>query len=135
PVDLQSYDLLCMAAPLFFQQRRLAHETILVEVHQTAETHFERRILLFFNQGFLAAIEIDVDQEESRLDARDVERQHARGRDVERPAACYQSIPHVQGPIAFDPDFIAEIASVARAGNLNRHAGNPARGYAKVFQV
>ena len=124
-----------MAAPLFFKQRLLAHETILVEVHQTAETHFERRILLFFNQRFLAAIEIDVDQKESRFDARDVERQHSCGCYVERPPACYQSIPHVQCPIGINPDFITEIARVSRAGNLNRHAGYLSRGYAKVFQV
>ncbi len=124
-----------MAALLFFNQCLPAHETILVEVHQTAETHFDRRILLLFNQSFLAAIEVDVDQEQARLDARDVERQHSGRGYVERPAALYQSIPHVQCAICIGPDFITEITRVSRAGNLNRHAGNPARRHAKVFQA
>src|SRR5207237_4991877 len=112
PIDLQTYDLFRATSLLFFNQCLLAHEAIFFEIHQPAQAHFKRRIFLFIDQGLLAAVKIDIDQKQTRFDARDVKSQHARGLDVERAATLNQVIPNVECLIGRDPDFINEIAGI-----------------------
>ena len=44
--------------------------------------------------------------------------------DVERPAAAHQRVPHLDGAIPRHPDLVAEIARVAGARDVDRHAGD-----------
>ena len=102
---------------------------------QATQAHFKRRILLLVDQRFLAAVEIDFDQQQTRFDARDIQRQHARGLNIESPAGSHQFIPNSQCLVAGNPNFITEVARVTRARNLDRHSGDRAFGDAKIFQV
>src|SRR2546421_382281 len=42
PIDLQTYDLFRATSLFFCNQRLLAHEAVLVEIHQPAQSHFKR---------------------------------------------------------------------------------------------
>ena len=79
------------------------------------------------DQRLLAAEEVDVDQQQPGLDARDVERQHAGRLDVERLAAAPSArpTPSTARPRRH-PDLVAEIAGVAGARDVDRHAGDRA---------
>ncbi len=82
--------------PLFLDQRATADKGTLVERDQPPKPHLKRRVLLGVDERLPAAIEIHVDQEQARLEARDVERQHARGLEIERLAFAHQHIPDFQ---------------------------------------
>ena len=79
------------------------------------------------DQRLLAAEEVDVDQQQPGLDARDVEREHAGRLDVERPARLPSARPtRATRVLARHPDLVAEIAGVAGARDVDRHAGDRA---------
>src|SRR6185436_18024070 len=101
------------------------------ELDEAAEPHLERRISLRLDQGLLAAVEVDVDQQQARFDAGDVEREHAGGVNVEGTAAAHQRIPDVDGAIPRHPDLVTEIARVAGARDVDRHAADGAAGHAE----
>ena len=105
-----------------------------VGLHQTIETYFVRRVLLRLDQRLLAAVEIDVDEQQPRLDTGDVERKHADRMDVEGAAFGHQFVPHVDRTIPGHPDLVAEIAGIAGSRNVDRDAGNRSAGHAKVLQ-
>ncbi len=95
-VQSTSSPTICRAGPrrCSSTSARAADERRLVELHQPAEAHLERRVLLRGDQRLLAAVEIHVDEQQAGLDARDVERQHAGRLDVERPSGAHQRVPH-----------------------------------------
>src|SRR5258708_25385168 len=132
PVDMASRESPGSALLSFLDQGLPANETILVEVHQAVQAHFKWRILLLINQSFFAAVEIDVNQQQARFNARYVQRQHARGLDLERPPAINQDVPDPQCLVRIHPDFIAKVPRVSGARNLYLHAGDRAPGNAKA---
>ena len=93
PVDFQADDPARHAGALLTDQRRLADEARLVEVHETIESHLERRVLLRRDQGLLAAEEVHFNQEEARLDPHDIERQETRRTRVELLKRCGRHFP------------------------------------------
>ena len=115
PTDLEADDLPCRAAALFFSERRTADEWTFVELHEPAEPHFERRVLLRFDQRLFAAVEVDVDEQQSRFDASDVEREHAGWVNVEGLSCFHERVPDLDRAVPRHPDLEAEIACVARA--------------------
>ena len=81
-----------------------------------------------------AAEEVHLDQQQARLDARHVERQHPGRLDVERTAAFDERVPHLDRARGRHPDLVAEIAGVAGARDVHRHAGDGAARDAEVLQ-
>src|SRR2546430_1306802 len=85
------------------------------------------------SSGPAAAAEIDVDEEQAGLDARDIERQHAGRLQIERRPGPHQRVPHRERARPRDPDLVAEVAGVAGARNVDRHARDLAAGHTKIF--
>src|SRR5215472_15317639 len=139
PVHLQANQLPGNAALVLLDQRGFAHEVVFFEMHHPAEAKLVGRVLLLSDQRLLAAVVVDFDQKQSGFDAGNVEREHARGVNVERAAGVYERVPdfdrRVASAIQRYPDFVSEIAGVTGARDVHGHAGNFAAGYAKVFQV
>ena len=80
------------------------------QVDQSSEPQFKGRILLLFDDGLLAAVEIHIDQQESGLDPRNVQRQHPYRMNVECAACVDERVPDLKTFIPVHPDLIAEIA-------------------------
>src|SRR5690606_41896718 len=85
------------------------------------ESELVRRVALEVGDGLPRAGEVDVDEQQAGLDARDVEGEQACGSRVERAADLHQPVPHVRRAFPRDPDLVAEIARVARARDVDRH--------------
>src|ERR1043166_8102170 len=111
-----------MAALLFRTQRGLSDEATLIEIHQTTKAHLVRRIHLFFNQSFLTAVEIHIDQQESCVNSSDIQCEHLGGVDIKCVTLFHQHVPNLHCIFRSHPDFIAEIACVSSPRHLNRHA-------------
>ena len=99
---------------------RRADERVLVEIDQPIESHLERRIELRDRQRLARAEEVHVDEQQSGLDARDVEREQARRPQAERRSRARDRVPHRAGVVAVHPDLVAEVAGVAGPRNLDR---------------
>src|SRR6185369_4120777 len=84
---------------------------------------------------FLAAVEVDVDQQQSCFDARDVERQHAGRMNIKSASGINQCIPNFDRVFGRDPDLVAEVAGVAGSRNLDRHICDGAFSHTKVLEV
>jgi hypothetical protein len=115
PVQLHPDDLPCMAATVLRPKALSADEAALGERYETSETHLVRGVLLRFDERLLAAEEIHVDQQESRLDARDIQGEHPNRLDVIRLALLHQRVPHPHRVSRRNPDLIAQITGVAGA--------------------
>ena len=87
------------------------------------------------DQRLLAAVEVDVDEQQAGFDARDVEREHAGRMDVEGPAAIHQRVPDVDRTIPRHPDLIAQIACVSRPRDLDGHSRDGSARHPEVFEV
>src|ERR1700752_3796662 len=105
------------------------------QIHQTAESHFKWRVALFVNEGFLAAVEIDVDQQQSGFHPRYIEREHSGGMNIEGATVRHQRVPNFESIVRSDPEFITQIARVARARNLNRPTRDSSFCHTKVFET
>src|ERR1043165_4573934 len=66
PIELESDNLTRRSAFLFFNERRLAHETILIKIYESPESHLKGRISLLINQRLFAAVEVDVNQQQQK---------------------------------------------------------------------
>ena len=108
------------AARLFLGESGAADEALLGEVHGPAEVELERRGPLARDQRLAGGDVIDIDQHEARLDACQVERQHAGGHDAVGSPGRDECIPDGQGVGAVHPDLVAEIAGIAGARDLHR---------------
>jgi hypothetical protein len=80
------------------EQGVAADERAGVELHE-APSPISNGVLLRFDQRLLAAVEVDVDQQETGLDACDVEGEHAGRVDVERASAKHQGVPDRDGTV------------------------------------
>src|SRR5262245_21387587 len=135
PVDVDADDLAGVASSVLLDQSLLPDEPGLVEAHEAAEAHLVRRVRLRVDHGLLAAAEVDVDQEEPRLDPRDVERQHPGGFQIERLAGGDERVPDLDGVAPGRPDLVTEIAGVAGARDVHLDAGDRAARDAEVPQL
>src|SRR4030095_6056723 len=120
---------------MLVDQSPSTNKLLLIQLHQTAESHLEWCVRLVFYQRLLAAIEIDVDEQETGLDAGNVECEHACGADVEWPRAAHERVPHLNGAIPRNPDLVAQISRVARARDVYRHARDRSARHSEIFQV
>ena len=93
--QLMSRPTICRAGPrrCSSRERRPADERPRVQLDEAAEPHLERRVFLRLDQRLLAAVEIDLDEQKARLDAGDIEREHAGRMNVERAAAVTSARP------------------------------------------
>ena len=104
-------------------------------MHHLPEAQLVRRIFLRRNQRLLRADVIDFDQEQPRLHASHIERQHSGGMDIELLALVHQRVPDFDSFVPWHPNFVAEVAGVSGARNIHRHAGNLARRFSEVLQI
>src|SRR5262249_49536950 len=87
------------------------------------------------DQGFLAAVEIDIDQQQSRFDANDIQREHSRRMDVESPSFLDQCLPDFDSLVPWNPDLIPEIARITRSRDVHTDSGDFAAGDVKIFEI
>src|SRR5262249_47397476 len=116
-------------------QRSLADKIFLIEMNHSSEAQFVRRVSLLRDQGLLAADVVNLNEKQAGLNAGNVEREHAGGVDIKLPPGIHERVPDLHGFIPGNPDLVAEVAGVAGAGDVDRHAGDLAAGYAEIFQV
>jgi hypothetical protein len=135
PIDLETDYLAFPPGTCLVDERLAADKGSGLELHEPAEAHFEWRIGLRVDQCLLGAVEVDVYEEQPCFDARHVEREHARRPDVEWTPAGDERVPDLDRAIPGNPDLVAEVARVSRAGNVDRHAGNRSAGHPEVFEV
>src|SRR5207302_11229135 len=115
PVDLEADDLARVPAAVLVEEGGAADERPFVELYKPAKAHLERRILLRFDDRFLAAVEVDLDQQQASFYTRHVERQHADCVNIERATARHERVPDVGRPIPRHPDLESQVARVATA--------------------
>ncbi len=123
-----------MPAPMLLDECRPADKRPLRQIHQTREAELEGRVLLRLDHRLLAAVEIDVDEEQSRFDAGDIEREHPGWVEIELRAGGDERIPHREGAGRRQPDLVTQIARVSRTRNINEHVGDRCAGGTKVLQ-
>src|SRR5436305_11285448 len=102
---------------------------------EAAETHLEGRILLRLDERLLAAVEVNVNQKQPGLYARNVQGEHPRRVDVEGLPCLHERVPDRDGLFGRNPNLVAEVARVARARHVHADASYLARRDAKVFQA
>ena len=95
------------------------HEVRLVQVDEPAEAQLEGRVLLLRGEGITNTGELGADKDQPGFDA-----EHVQCGGADRPKAevrtnLEQGIPEVDRPRRLDPQFVAEIARVARAGHVD----------------
>ena len=117
------------------RQRVAPNEILFLQIHQLAEANFKGRIFLRVDQRLFAGHIVDFNQDEPRLDARDVQSNHTRGMNVEGFALGDERVPDFDGVNPGHPDFKAEIAGVAGAGNVHGNARDFSVRNAKIFQI
>src|SRR5581483_1544359 len=135
PVDFQPNEPALCAEALRFDQRIAADEVFFFELHHASETDLVGVITLRGNERFFAAVVVDVDQDQPSFNSRDVERQHARGMQVKLAADFNQRIPNSDGVLPIYPQFIAKVASVAGARDVERHARDTAVSHAEILKI
>src|SRR5215471_5473665 len=69
PVDFKAGDFAFVPALFFLQQRVLSNKMPFIHLHEASKAKFERRIFLRLDYCFLAAVEIDFDQQKSSLNS------------------------------------------------------------------
>ncbi len=104
-------------------------------MNHLGESQFVGRELLRRDQRLLRTGVIDFNEQQASFHSGYVERQHARGVQIELLALVGQCVPHFHRIIPWHPDLIAEIAGITGARNVDRHSSNFAAGHTKVFQV
>src|SRR5262249_42280126 len=124
-----------MPSFLFVSKRSLADKATLVEINEAAQAHLKGRILLFFDKRFLAAIEVDIDQQQAGFNSRDVECEHARRMNIKGSPLVHERVPDADGVASGYPNLVAEIAGVTCAGNLNGNIGYCSFCDSEVFQI
>ena len=78
---------------------------------------------------------VDADQNQTRLDPRDVEREHA-GRENAMLVPClHEPIPQGLRVGGVGPDLVAEIARISGTGDLDRYTPDLAFGESEEAQV
>ena len=137
PVDLQPDQAPGRpAGGLLGLEGRLPHVVALVELRQRAEDpELERRVGLLGDQGVARARVVDFQEDQSRLDPDHVERQHAGRPDPVILAHVREFVPHVAGPVRFNPEFVAEIARISRPGHVHRDIPDLRGAPAEIPQV
>ena len=93
PVDLEADDHPRRRARGRRGKRGATDECRLLEIDQPAEAHLVWRVLLEIRHRLAGAVEIHVHQQQTGLDARDVEREHAGRLDGEWRTGVHQRIP------------------------------------------
>ena len=110
-------------------ERSLADELGLGEVDQAAEADLERRVGLLGDHRVAAARVVDLQQDQPRLEADHVERDHPGGADPEVGPRVRERVPHRDGVLRRDPHLVAEVAGVAGPRDVDRDlpdaAGTP----------
>ena len=134
PIDFET-DEDAFGSPAFgFSGERVAtNEIFFLQIHQFAEANFGRRVTLRIDERFFAGEVVHFDEDKSGFDASDVERDHSRGMDVEGLSFVHEFVPDFHGLLPRNPDFVAEIARVASAGNVHGNAADFSVRDAKIF--
>src|SRR5262249_40942285 len=63
------------------------------------------------------------------------ERQHSGGVDVELLALFHDRVPYLHGVFPGNPDFVAKVAGVTGAGDVDKDVADFASGHAEIFEV
>src|SRR4029079_652931 len=134
PVDLEADDLPLRAARAQGGQRLTPDERALLLRAVSSEPKFEGRVALQVDLHLLRAVEVDVDEQQPRFDAGDVEREHASRARIEGAADLEEAIPDVHRAVPGHPDLVAEIAGVAGPRDVDWNSGDGAAGHAEVLQ-
>src|SRR5205085_11869437 len=103
-------DLARVPALLLFDERRLSDEFSFIKIDESSESQLERRILLRFDERLLAAVKVNVNQQQTGLDARNIEREHPRRMNVERCACVHERVPDFDRGFRRNPNLVAEVA-------------------------
>ncbi len=135
PVDLEAHELPRRTALGFRAQRLLADAGRLLEVHEPPEADLVRRVLLRRDEGFARAHVVDVEEDQARFDARHVEGEHARRRDVVGPAHVHERVIDRLALLPGNPDLVAEVAGVSGARDLHRDAAQARRRDPEVLET
>src|SRR5215471_2226307 len=106
-----------------------------LQVDQSSEPQLKRRIFLLLDDGLLAAVEIDIDQQEAGFDTRNVQCQHPCRMNVECAAGVDERVPDLKTFVPIDPDFVAEIACISGSGYVHRGAADGSVRYTKILQI
>src|SRR5262249_56853919 len=91
-----------------------ADEMFFLKIDCPAEADFKRRIFLRWSQRLFDADIIDLQQDKSRLETRNVKGKHTRGLDAEVLAVLHENIPNLLGVFRARPNLVAEITGVPR---------------------
>ena len=86
--------------PFLLSQRRPADERPLPIAHEAAEPHLVGRIPLRVDQALAAAVEVHVDEQQTRLRSAPRRARACRWADVERRAAGHERVPDPERPFA-----------------------------------
>ena len=134
PFQLDADELPLRAACLLRREGLSPNEAVLGQIDGPREVQLEGRRELAVDQRLARGDVIDVDQHQTRFDARDVERQHAGGHDAVRAAGIDERIPDRQSLGGIEPDFEAKVAGVSRARDLDRDAAQAGARHAEVLE-
>src|SRR5690348_14444607 len=116
-------------------QSRATDEVLFLEMHHAAEAQLVRRELLRRNERLPRTGVIDIQQQQSRLNASYIQRQHARRMQIELLARASKCVPDAQRVFPVGPNLVAKIPCITGSGNVDRNSCNLAAGHAEVLQI
>ena len=100
-----------------------------------SEAQFVGRIFLRLDQRFLGAGVIHFDQQQSGLDPGHIQRQHSSGVDVELLALFHHRVPDFDRVVPRHPYFVAEVAGVSGARDVDENVADLAARHAEIFEI
>ena len=119
----------------FLFESGASDEILFFQIDQFAKADFAGSEFLRRDYGALAGGVVDLDENEAGLDASDIECDHSGGMNVEGAPFGHQFIKNSDAIFPRHPDFVAEVAGVTRAGNVDRDAGDSAMSDSKIFEA
>ena len=78
---------------------------------------------------------VGLDEDQTGLEAGDIQCKHSGGAKIERPSGRHQGIPHLDRTVCIHPQLVAEIARVARPGNVDGGSTDARRTPPEIAQV
>ena len=136
PIDFHADQMARWATVFCFRlERRSANKAFFLQIHQLAETDLAGSVLLLRDDGAFAGNVVDLDQDQSGFDPRDVESYHSGRMDVELATFGHQFVENPEAIIPWHPNFVTQVTGVTGARNINGHAGDFAVSHAEIFQA
>ena len=132
PVERDPAEAPCGGVGPFGAEGRPAHEVRRLQRHGPAQPEFVRRRLLVLDDRALRGYVVDVDEQQTGLEARHVERQQARRSEAERFPRRRERVPERDRVLGVHPDLVPEVARVPGARDPRANPGDPRRHDAEI---